>query len=301
MKNSGFYPGAAPTVANGAITVDLMLQEPARISKYIADITALKMFTDRLFGHSDAQGGAILYEVNTENQMLADDHTGIIAPGGEYPELDATPGEPKVAQVKKLGGKFSITDEAKARNDMALLQRRAQRISNTMVFDVDNNGMLAIKKAIQEYGSYIPKVESSGWVSMNKTEKLKQTAAKSIRAELNAALAAGEKTQMGYLYNLLVLHTDDALQLANTFDTNDAQDAFLKSQGLEVISSPLATPGEGLLVAEGQVGTIGMEEPISTATWRDEARDLTWTKVKAVLEHVVTDPMAMVRLTGLGA
>ena len=278
-----------------------MLQEPARISKYIADITALKMFTDRLFGHSDAQGGAILYEVNTENQVLADDHTGIIAPGGEYPELDATPGEPKVAQVKKLGGKFSITDEAKARNDMALLQRRAQRISNTMVFDVDNNGMLAIKKAIQEYGSYIPKVESSGWVSMNKTEKLKQTAAKSIRAELNAALAAGEKTQMGYLYNLLVLHTDDALQLANTFDTNDAQDAFLKSQGLEVISSPLATPGEGLLVAEGQVGTIGMEEPISTATWRDEARDLTWTKVKAVLEHVVTDPMAMVRLTGLGA
>ena len=283
MKNSGFYPGAAPTVANGAITVDLMLQEPARISKYIADITALKMFTDRLFGHSDAQGGAILYEVNTENQVLADDHTGIIAPGGEYPELDATPGEPKVAQVKKLGGKFSITDEAKALNDMALLQRRAQRISNTMVFDVDNNGMLAIKKAIQEYGSYIPKVESSGWVSMNKTEKLKQTAAKSIRAELNAALAAGEKTQMGYLYNLLVLHTDDALQLANTF------------------SSPLATPGEGLLVAEGQVGTIGMEEPISTATWRDEARDLTWTKVKAVLEHVVTDPMAMVRLTGLGA
>ena len=106
---------------------------------------------------------------------------------------------------------------------------------------------------------------------------------------------------MGYTYNLLALHPDDHLEFSNSFDNDDAESAFLKGKGLEVISTPLATKGEGWVIAEGQVGTMGVEEGITTITYRDEDTDRTWTKTRALIAYAVTDPMAVIRLTNLGA
>lgn len=301
MKNSGIFPGAAPKVTADGITVDLMLKEPTRIARYIADITALGMFTNRIFSTGNAEGGAILYDVALKSTVVADDHTGIIPPGGAYPIIDASDGDPKVVKTVKVGGKFAITDEAQKRNDMATLQRRAQRVANTMVFDLDGMGMTAVNEALTAYDSDVLKVQSDGWVSLNKTKAAEKTAAKSIRADLNKAFAEGKKSQMGYVYNLLALHPDDELEFANAFDTDEAQATFLRSKGLEIISSPLAPKGEGWLIAEQQVGTMGVEEGITTTTYRDEDHDLSWTKTRAMLAYAVTDPLAVIKLTNLGA
>lgn len=301
MKNSGLFPGMSPKVTNDGITVDLMLKEPTRIARYIADVAALGMFTDRIFASSGAEGGAILYDVVTSNGALADDHTGIIPPGGSYPIIDASDGEPKVAKTDKVGGKFAVTDEAAKRNDMAGMQRRAKKVANTVMYDLDAMGMSAIKQALETYDSDIIKVESSGWVGINTTAKNAQTAAKSIRADFNKALVEGQKSQMGYVYNLLALHPDDYLQFTNSFVDDRAQADFLGSKKIEVISTPLAVKGEGWLMAEKQVGTIGVEEGITTITYREEDKDQTWTKTRAMLTYVVTDPLAVIKLTGLGA
>lgn len=300
-KNTGLFPGVAPTVADGVITLDMMLQEPTRIARYIADITALGMFTDRIFSTGEAKGGAILYEVALKNALLADDHNGVIAPGGNYPTVDVTTDAPKVIKTVKVGGKFSVTDEAAKRNDLTMMQRRAQRVANTMVYDLDGMGMQAVREALTAYDADIIKVESGGWATINKTKKLDQTAAKSIRADINKAFTEGRKSQMGYVYNLLALHPDDHLEFSNAFDDDEAETKFLQNKGLEVISSPLATKGEGWLIAEQQVGTMGVEEGITTTTYRDEDRDLTWTKTRAMLAYAVTDPLAVIKITGLGS
>lgn len=301
MKNTGLFPGAVAKAANGGITLDLMLKEPTRIARYIADITALGMFTDRVFSTAGVEGGAILYDVALKSNILADDHTGIIAPGGNYPVIDSSDDDPAVKKIVKLGGKFAVTDEAAKRNDMTYLQRRAQRAANTMVYDLDSMGMEAIREALEAYDSSVIKVESGGWASVNKTAKNAQTAAKSIRADINKAFTEGRKSMMGYTYNLLALHPDDHLEFSNSFDNDDAESAFLKGKGLEVISTPLATKGEGWVIAEGQVGTMGVEEGITTVTYRDEDTDRTWTKTRALIAYAVTDPMAVIRLTNLGA
>ncbi|AHI21599.1 major capsid protein [Corynebacterium phage Colleen] len=301
MLNTGFFPGEAPKVTADGITVSLMLKEPTRIARYISDITALGMFTDRIFAHGTAEGGAILYDVATKNAMLADDHMGIIAPGGNYPIVDASDGEPKVTKTKKLGGKFGITDEAASRNDMAYMQRRAQRVANTMVYDTDSQGLAAITAALAEYDSDIIKVESGGWESINKTAKSAQTAEKSIRADINKALAEGQKTLMGYQYDVLVLHTDDKLQYDNAFEDDVKAAALAASKGIEIIGSPLATKGEGWLIASNSVGTMGVESPVTSTPYRDEDHDLTWVKTRAIMAHAITDPLAVIRIQNLGA
>lgn len=301
MKNSGFYPAAAPQVKDGAITVDLMLQEPTRLTRYVADITRFKMFTDRLFSPGEAKGGALLYDVALANTALADDHMGIIAPGASHPVIDVSDGEPKITRVVKLGGKYGITDEAKDRNDMASLQRKATRVANQMVFDLDAMGITAVKDAFTSYDSDTIKVQSEGWASINKTAKSAATAAKSIRADINKAKVEGEKSLMGYVYNLLILHSDDYLEFTNSFETNEAQEKYLGSEGIEVISSPLATKGEGILAAEKQVGTIGIEKAMSTSTWYDEDKETTWAKTNARMVYAVTDPLAMIRLQNIGS
>lgn len=299
MKNTGFYPGAAPAVTNDGITVDLMLQQPERIARYIADLTAVGMFTDRIFSHTGVTGGALLYDVAIGNNLFADDQAGIIAPGASYPIIDASEGTPKTTMVDKIGGKFGVTDEAARRNDMNVLQRRAAKVANTMVRDLDALGVSALNKALTEYNSDIIEVQSAGWKKANTTKKADETKATSIRADINKANAEATKQQMGYTFDLLLLHPDDNLELENNFDDDQALDRFLGSKGLEVISSPLAKAGEGLLIASSQVGVMGVEQAISSTTWRDEDRDTTWTKTAAVMAYAVTDPQAIIRLTGI--
>lgn len=300
MLNTGFYPGAAPKATDGAITVELMLRQPTRIARYISDITAVGMHSDRIFAHGSAEGGAILYDVALANQVLADDHTGVIAPGGVYPIIDASEGEPRVVQTQKIGGKFGITDEAAKRNDMAYLQRRAQKVANTMVFDLDQAGQAALDAALVEFSSDIVNVESSGWSTINKTTKANQTAEKSIRADLNKALTEGVKLQMGYIYDLLILHPDDDLEFMNSFADDAEATKLLGSKGLEKLVTPLATKGEAKIIASGIVGTMGVEEAISSTTYRDEDHDTTWTKTRAMMAYAVTDPLAIMKITGLG-
>ncbi|QGU03105.1 hypothetical protein CKALI_11305 [Corynebacterium kalinowskii] len=301
MLNSGFFPGEAPKVSDGGITVSLMLKQPKRIARYIADITALGLFTDRIFAHDSAEGGAILFDVVTKNSALADDHMGIIAPGGAYPIVDASDGEPKVKRTKKIGGKFGMTDEAQMRNDMATMQRRAQRVANTMVYDIDALGLETLTAALTEFDSDIVKVQSGGWATINKTAKSAQTAEKSIRADINKALAEGKKTLMGYNYDLLLLNTDDRFQFDTAFDDDGQAASFAASKGIEILDTPLLAPGEGLLIASGAVGTMGVESPIQSTTYRDEDHDTTWTKTRALMAHVVTDPLAMIRIQNIAA
>lgn len=296
-----FYPANAPEVNGDAITLDVMLKEPTRIARYISDITAAGLFTPKLFTTGGANGGAILYDVVTKNDLFTDDAMGEIAPGAVYPRVDASPAARKVVRTKKIGGAFDVTDEARNRNDITVIQRAGQKVANTMVRDVDALGINAIKDSLQTYSSDVISVDSDGWVKTNKVKASDVTKAQSIRADINKCLAEGKKTQLGYKYDLLIIHPDDKLQLSNSFDSDRAESEFLAAKGLTVVETPFIEAGKAWVAAGGQVGVMGVEEPISTVTYREENRDVTVTKTRAMVAFAVTDPVAVIQLNNLQA
>ena len=63
-QNAAAYPLAAPTVSGSTITVETMLNQPTRITRYLSDITLLASST---FSHEDLVGVPI--------QMASIDHS----------------------------------------------------------------------------------------------------------------------------------------------------------------------------------------------------------------------------------
>lgn len=299
IKNPLFYPAESPQVNRNEYTVDTFLKEPTRISRYISDLAAVGLFTNKLFSTVSTQSGSLLYDVLTENDLFADDDLGVIAPGAAFPLLGVSSDAPRVKRTEKIGGAFAITDEARRRNDTAIIERSARKIANTMTRDIDRIGVATIKDAITEFDSQMVKIDSDGWVKKNSTKSAEQTALSTIRADINKALVEGEKLQLGYKYNLLLMHPDDYLQFANHFGDDVAQQNFVAARGVQIVTTPQLTAGEAWLAAGGQLGVMGVEKGISTNTYREHAYQREVVQTDALFAFAVTDPMALVRIRNL--
>jgi hypothetical protein len=110
------YPFGVPSVSGNSITIDLMLNEPTRITRYLADLSLRNMFSQEVFSTpGGVEGGALLYDVLTANDLFLDSTREVqnVEPGAEFPVVTTSRSAPSVALVEKFGGKFFITDEAR--------------------------------------------------------------------------------------------------------------------------------------------------------------------------------------------
>ncbi len=290
------YPMAGPSVVDNAITVDLMLQEPTRITRYVSDLAAKNLFVDKIFTATNASGGALIFDQLTKNDIEVAG-TAKIAAGAEFPNVSSDKDEPKVKKVEKTGGKFKVTDEARKRNDQALVQRESRKLANKIVKDLHSTGLAALDEALTALTTDKLSVTSGGWVAAGKTTAANKTAAASVRADVLKAKAEGEKTELGYVYDLLIMNTDDNLALQIALESDQAVEAFFRSNGLTPIISPLAKKGTPLLVAGGTVGAMGVEDPLSDETWREAKIQSTWFQSWMTATFGVTDPFAIVEIT----
>lgn len=302
MARDPMFPLAGPTVEDGAITIDLMLNEPTRIDNYAARLVERDLLSKVIFGNVTTSGGALLFDRLLKNSPTALNKPGVISPGAEFPILHTPDGEPIVERVKKTGGKFGITDEARIRNDETLLQRKIAQVSNTMVKDLDERGIAALNAALDTVEGAL-KVNSGGWeaaanVAAN-TKTAKTGEGEIINNLLDAQLAI-EQTELGYTADTLVLNPADAKNLKLVLGVGNYTE-MLTTFGLTLHTSNAMAKGEGLVLQAGMVGVMGVESPISTETWRDAATQTTWSQTWATVAFGVTDPLAMVKLTNLSA
>ena len=293
------YPLDAPTVAEGGITVDLMLNEPARITRYISDLSTQKFFVDQIFSTAGVSGGALLYDQLLVNDLYTTIDPGIVSPGGEFPMVEQPDREPKVAKVKKIGGKFAVTDEAVKRNNPVMLQQGAQRLANTIRRDVHKLGIAALEEGIAAAGDKALSLTSVGWSGTTKTAKSAQTPAGApIKDFIDLQLKA-DATDLGVTFDTLILNPADYANFQLFYGT-EASD-ILSAYGLTVFSTPLVAAGTGYAVAAGQVGVMGLESPLSTETWREERIQSVWTQSWVTPAFAVTNPLSIVKISGLSA
>ena len=287
---------------DGTITTNMFVQEPTRLSNYVADLVQANLVASQLFTSVAATGGAIMYDRLETNAALANQTPGVIAPGAEFPVIGTGNGKPMVDPVVKTGGKYELTREAEKRNDPTLLQRGARRIANTMVKDVDNRGFEVIKDTLENMEGAL-KLESDGWAAAGKVQASAKTAlsgeGKLIDDILSAKLKI-EETELGYSPDTLVLGRSDAKNLKTILGIDNWQ-AILGTLGVTLVEtgSKALAAGEGLLLERGTIGVMGVEDPISTDSEYIKARQVTEFYTWATLAFGVTDPLSAVLITGL--
>ena len=98
----------------------------------------------------------------------------------------------------------------------------------------------------------------------------------------------------------LVLKPRDAKNLRTILGVNKWQEV-LSTLGitLYVSNTNSLKEGEGLLLQRGAVGVMGVEDPISTDNEYIKGRQLTRFYTWATMAFGVTDPLSVVKLSGL--
>lgn len=302
MSDFTFPLSPAAVNEQGNITTSMFVQEPTRLSNYIANLVQANLVSQFLFTSTEANGGAIMYDRLETNEATVAQKPGVIAPGAEFPAFDTAHGKPVVDPVVKTGGHYDLTREAERRNDPILLQRGAQRVANTMTTDIDERAFEVISSTLDSIPASL-KHESTGWAkagNVKASEKTALTGEGTLIDDIEEAKLKIKETKLGYIPDTLVLKSRDAKNLRTILGVQNWQ-SVLNTLGVELLITDADTlaAGEGLLMQRGAVGVMGVEDPISTDNEYIKGRQLTRFYTWATMAFGVTDPLSVVKLSGL--
>ncbi|MEV8023667.1 major capsid protein [Microbacterium sp. NPDC080220] len=295
--NSPSYPLAAPSVNGSTITVETMLNQPTRITRYLSDIR-LRNYISGLFFSSPGgvSGGAVVYDQLTLNDLFPTRDVQEVAPGAEFPNITSENPTPKTAAVEKHGGKFFVLDEARDRNDQGVIQREGRKLINAMVRRQDARTIAIVDAALAEFSSQV--VVGTNWNNVVTGGSGQTNAALWPAADIARIQTLADQQELGVEIDTLVLNPAQALQLRIVY--GDDLNGLLETHGIENLSvSNRVAAGTAYALAAGQPGEIRPEKALSTETWREPETQRTWVQTDARFVSFITDPYSVFKLTGL--
>jgi hypothetical protein len=292
-------PLAPPTVSGTTYTVDFLLNNPTRVTRVVADLVMANFFLDRVFSTGgDVQGGAVLYDQANYLDIYTDRDVERVEPGTEAPIVTGQRTAPLVALVEKFGGKFPMTDEARRRNDISRMNNHMRRLANTIVRKMHQRGLSELAAQVAANARTASSISWSAAMALTMT-----TASPSARPArtFTAAQRESENNEFGYSYDTMIVNPTEAESFRTVYA--DTVDAVLRDNGITtMISTPRKAAGSAYLLAGGQVGEMRLEEPLRTVIEREGAptlREQTWTQSMVNPVFFVTDPYAIIEMTGI--
>lgn len=291
-------PNALIPELNGRrLTVDIALQQPSTIRDRIAYLADDQILLPKFFSPYGGAvlGGGLLYHVIKASDFYTDGDVERRMPRTEYKVVAGVSPEAKLAPVVDWGGKFSVSDEEKTRNNESLLDQSTTQLANTIARKLDIAALAAIDEALT--GENL--VLGNNWsqlVTVGPLDGITENADRPT-ADFSAAQLAADLQELGIKHDLLVVHPNEAHALRVGY--GDQLDAVLKSAGLELFANPRVTAGTAYVLAKGQAGTVGFERPLTVDTWDDRSIRSTWVQGYAVPALAVEKPYAVKKLTGL--
>jgi hypothetical protein len=295
------YPLGTPSVANDAITIRLMLNEPTRINRYLSDLSLQNLFAADIFNTGGSvTGGALVYDQLTLNDLYLDAARSVqnVEPGAEFPIVTHTQGAPTVALVEKFGGKFFVTDEAVDRNDQISFQRKANKLLNDIVKGLNTRALTALDASITAFTA-TQTVTGVNWGTATTTAAGSKTAAGDPAFDFAKVQLAADVAELGYDIDTWIVHPNQANVLRVLYGSGNVTGVLGDNGIRNFIVSARVTAGTAYAVASGQVGELRFEKGISTETWREQATQRTWVQSDVRPVMAVTDPYACYKVTGL--
>jgi hypothetical protein len=290
------HPLGPPTLNDNLITVDLMLQQPTRITQMIMDLTLQRFIADRVFSSAGGvTGGAVVYDQATLNQLYATRDVEKIAPGSEFPLVTGERLRPRIAEVEKYGGKVFIVDEARDRNQSSVFTNQIRQLSNTIVRKINQIAVATLLDSITEYDQT---VVGRNWQAVVTAGTSASSAALYPARDFAYAQEIADQQEMGVRFTLWLLNPQEVAQLITIYGSANLQ-ALLDAIGVTIYSSNRVPAGTAIVVAEGQVGELRVEKPLSTESWREPEEEKTYVQSGVRPVMYVTNPYSVLQFTGL--
>lgn len=290
------HPLGPPSVSGNNITIDTMLQQPTRITRAIMDLTLQRFIADRVFASAGGvQGGAVIYDQATTNELYAARDVQRVAPGAEFPLVTSERLVPKIAEVEKWGGKVFITDEARDRNNAVMFSNQIRQLSNTIVRKLNQRAIVELEASIAASGQTFV---GRDWGAVVVGGSSQSNSDLFPARDFLLADQMAEEDELGVVYNLWLLNPQEYTALGLVYGSGLAD--FLRSTGKSIYVSNRVPAGTAYVLAERQVGEMRVEQPLATETWRDpEGRQRTWVQSSVRPIMYVTNPYAVIKITGL--
>lgn len=295
--NSTSYPLAGPQVSGDKITVSTLLAQPTRITRYLSDLSLRGFVSSRIFSTaSGVSGGAVIYDQLTLNDLFPTRDVQSVGPGAEFPIVTSENQEPKVAAVEKFGGKFFVTDEARTRNDTGVIQREGVKLINAITRKIDARAIVTLDAEIAARAA-TQSMTGTNWSAVVTGGASQSNASAWPAADFAKAQLLADQQELGVTFNLWLLNPQQLAQLKLVYGSDYS--AVLSSYGIEAVASNRITAGTAYVLVAGAVGELRLEKPLTTETWREESRQITWVQSDVRPVMYVTDPYSVVKVTGL--
>lgn len=296
VPSSVAHPLGPPTVTGTQITVEMMLNQPVRITRMISDLSLQRFIADRVFSNGGGvTGGAVIYDVAEANELYATRDIERIAPGAEVPLITGEERVPKVAEVEKWGGKVFITDEARDRNNSAKFTRLMRQMTNTIVRKINARCIEELTNAITAYSQT---TTGHDWGAVITTGGSATSAANWPLADFALASQMAEEDELGITYDLVLLNPQEYTQLIILYGALGLR-TLLNELGYSVYVSNRVPAGTAYFLASGQVGEMRIEKALGTETWRDPDHERTFAQSTVRPLFFIDNPYAVLRFTGL--
>lgn len=292
------HPLLAPTIVGNQIRVDAFLNQPTRITRYLADITLQRFLLERFFTNSGGvSGGSVIYDtVNANDLYLTRDVERVVA-GTEFPIITSDRVAPSVAEVEKWGAKTYITDEARDRNSTIPFTREMRKLGNTMVRKLNQRAMAILDLAITANGGN-SEMTGHDWSAVVVGGSSQSAAGVWPHADFAAAQLSAEQDELGVVFDLWVMNPVNAAELALVYGAGLAE--VLRSAQISIYTSNRVAVGTAYAIASGQVGQFRLEQPMLTENWRDpHGRQMTWSQTSVRPVMFVDNAWAVLKVTGL--
>lgn len=290
------HPLGPPTVSGPKITVDMMLNQPTRVTRMIMDLSLQRFIADRVFASAGGvTGGAVIYDQAVENELYATRDVEKVAPGAEFPEITFQRRVPQVAQVEKWGGKFWTSDEARDRNAAATFTNSVRQLTNTIILKLNQRALQELANAVSANART---ASGNNWSTVITGGSSQSNATLWPAADFAKAAQLAETDELGVVYDLWLLNPQEYARLITIYGANNLP-ALLNSLNITVYVSNRVTAGTAYVVASQQVGEMRLEQPLASESWRQQRRQRTWLQSSVRPVWYVTNPFAVLQFTGL--
>lgn len=299
--------GASSTLYSdtGAQTVGGLLKQPRVITELIASSLADRSLTSVVFGDAtaDATGGAVLYQSVSPSDLATVSDVHERTEGAEY-GLVTLP-EPKIERdpVEDLGGKFAMTDEARDRNIVPMMQNGLSQLQSTIGRKLDARTVAVLDAAAEQNSLDI--AAATEWSNFTTIGQTPTPLADTPLADLLTVQETFDQDEMGVQIERVLLNPSDAAALkigygAQLSDMLAAVSGDL-DKPIRLVTSARIGRGTAYVLGDRNPGGLGVEVPLTTEVIDKRENRSTLVQSYIVARPFVSRSYAVRRITGISA
>lgn len=296
------YPLSAPIITGSDISVDTMLNQPERVTRFLfeyLDLSPEQFLLDKFFASptGGVQGGSVIFQKLVLNAFYAQRDAQRVEPGTEFPIVSSARPTFDVALAEKWGGKFSYTREAAKRNDLRLFTVETQQLANTIIRKINQECIQKVEDAVASM-SGATTFTGQNWTNViltgnSPTPPRQQPIYDMVKVRLIPA-----QQELSINYGTLITSLVDEANLVLAY--GDKLQLILEANKIDtLIGSPQVSTGTAYFVDTQNAGEYRVEEPLQTETWYEPKTQEWCVQSFAIPVMYIDNPWAVIKVTNV--